>query len=257
MKKILISLIAAFALLTPSMAQYRTQKYKAEGFTALTVSNAFEVQLVKSDKYGVTLDFPEDCADYILVSKQGGTLVIALKNKTPRKFRNGNYKFKATVSMPEIYGIYLSGAAKLATDDMFLMNMRPLEIHLSGASRITKLAVDGPSVELELSGASKAEINLNAAEVEADVNGASKLILTGTVDDLSMDLTGASTVNAKNVNAAKVDVECNGASKAYVYVEKMLKVDLSGASRCEYIAPEGVDLRVDSVTGASTLKRVQ
>ena len=259
MKKILVSIITVFALLTSASAQeaMTRQGYKAQDFTSLNISHAFDVELVKGDRYSVTLEFPSDCAQYISVAKQGGTLFVGLKNKTPRKFLTGRHTFRATIKMPEVYGIYLSGAAKLTTEDMFLMNMRPLEIRLSGASRLSKIAVDGPSVELDLSGASKAEINLNAAEVDAKVNGASKLTLTGTVDELSLDLSGASSVNAKNVNAAKADVECSGASKAYIYVEQRLKVNLSGASKCEYIAAEGVDLRVDSVTGASTLKRVQ
>ena len=54
-----------------------------------------------------------------------------------------------------------------------------------------------------------------------------------------------------------VDLEGSGASKLYVFVQKELKVDLSGASRCEYIGPDEIVLKSIDVTGASSLKKVQ
>ena len=259
MKKFILSIVAVLAVMVSAGAQevMTKQNYSAKDFTSLSISHAFEVQLVKGDTYRVTLEYPADCAQYISVAKQKATLFIGLKNKTPRKWMNGKHDFRAIVQMPEVYGIYLSGAVKLTADGQFLMNMRPFEAHLSGASKIISLSVDGPSVDIELSGASRADINVNAGEVEADVSGASKLTLTGTVTDLNIDAAGASSVNAKNVNAVNVDLEGSGASKLYVFVQKELKVDLSGASRCEYIGPDEIVLKSIDVTGASSLKKVQ
>ncbi|MBR5056307.1 MAG: DUF2807 domain-containing protein [Bacteroidales bacterium] len=259
MKKIILSIVAVLAVMVSAGAQeaMTTQRYAAKDFTSLSISNAFEVQLVKSDTYRVTLEYPTDCAKYISVARQKATLFIGLKNKTPRKWMNGKHEFRAIVEMPEVYGIYLSGATKLASEDLFLMNMHPFEVELSGAAKITSLSVDGPSVNIELSGASRADINVNAGEVEADVSGASKLTLTGNVTDLTIDASGASSVHAKNVNATNVDVDGSGASKIFIFVERELKVDLSGASKCEYIGPDEIILRSIDITGASALKKVQ
>ena len=234
-----------------------TQRYDASDFTSLSISHAFEVTLQKGDIYSVILEYPADCAGYISVAKQKATLFVGLKNKTPRKYLNGRHTFRATIVMPEVYGIYLSGASKLTATEPFQMNMRPFEARLSGASRIIDLSVEGPSVDFDLSGASRAEVNVNSAEVDVDLSGASRITITGTVGELSLDLTGASSANARNVNAAIVDVDASGASKASVFVERELKVDLSGASRCDYIGPENLMLKVDSITGASSLKKVK
>ena len=152
MKKIILSIVAVLAVMVSAGAQeaMTKQNYSAKDFTSISISNAFEVQLVKGDTYRVTLEYPADCAQYISVAKQKATLFIGLKNKTPRKWMNGKHEFRATVQMPEVYGVYLSGAVKLTSDDQFLMNMRPFEVHLSGASKIVSLSVDGPSVDIEL-----------------------------------------------------------------------------------------------------------
>ena len=259
MRRTILSLFAALALVLTAGAQEKmtTQRYNATDFTSLSISHAFDITLQKGDRYSVTLEYPADCAEYISVAKQKATLFVGLKNKTPRKFLNGRHTFRATIVMPEVYGIYLSGASRLTATEPFQMNMRPFEAHLSGASKIISLSVDGPSVDVELSGASRAEINVNAGEVEADVSGASKLTLTGNATDLNLEASGASSVNAKNVNAVNVELDGSGASKLYVFVQKELKVDLSGASRCEYIGPDEIVLKSIDVTGASSLKKVQ
>ena len=259
MKKALFSIIAALAFIASAGAQeaMTSQRYAAKDFTSLSISNAFEVELRIADRYSVTLEYPADCASYISVAKQKATLFIGLKNKTPRKFLSGKHTYRAIIEMPAVYGIYLSGASRLTCAEPMLMNMHPFELHLSGASRVTGLVIEGPSVDIELSGASKAEVNINAAEVEAEVNGASKLTLTGIAGELSLEANGASGINAKNVKAGRVEVDGSGASKLYVYAEQELEVDLSGASKCEYIAPDNVILKKVDVSGASALRRVQ
>ena len=46
---------------------------------------------------------------------------------------NGKHEFRATVQMPEVYGVYLSGAVKLTSDDQFLMNMFALLLTMAFA----------------------------------------------------------------------------------------------------------------------------
>lgn len=259
MKRIILSIVSLLAIISSAGAQeaMTKQQFSVWDFTSLSVSHAFDVQLVKGDICSVTLEYPADCAEYISVSQHKSTLFIGLKKKTPRKWLNGRHTYRATIVMPDVYNIYLSGASRLVSDDVFQMNMRPLEIELSGAAHLTALSVEGPSIEIKLSGASKADINVRSSEVEVDLSGASKLSLTGSTISLEIDSSGASSVNARNLNATVVDVDCSGASKSYVFVERELKVELSGASKCEYIAPEGVLLRSIYVSGASSLKKVR
>ena len=94
MKKIILSIVAVLAVMVSAGAQeaMTKQNYSAKDFTSISISNAFEVQLVKGDTYRVTLEYPADCAQYISVAKQKATLFIGLKNKTPRKWMNGKHR---------------------------------------------------------------------------------------------------------------------------------------------------------------------
>ena len=81
MKRIILSIVSLLAIISSTGAQeaMTKQNYSAKDFTSLSISHAFEVQLVKGDTYRVTLEYPADCAQYISVAKQKATLFIGLK----------------------------------------------------------------------------------------------------------------------------------------------------------------------------------
>lgn len=257
MKRLALTLIAIIAAVSASNAQNITKSYTVKGFSSISASHAFDVEVTSGDKYAVTLDIPQSYLDYLVIEKNEGTLVLGFKKTLPKKLSNLRETCKAYITMPELRGIYLSGASKINVKDNVDIAMGKMEIEISGASKINGLTVKAPEVDIEVKGASKADINITTSKVEADVSGASKLVMTGIAGELELEVSGASSVNAKNAKADDVELDCSGASKAIVYAEKRLKVELSGASGCEYYAPEDIRLDIVGISGASSIHRAK
>ena len=257
MKKFLLSFMAILGIAICANAENVTKTYKVSGFQSISASHAFNIEVAKGSKYAVKIDIPESYMDYLVVEKRGTTLVIDLKSTLPKRIQNLRESCRAFITMPELNGIYLSGASKINVIDQFSIRMGKMEVELNGASNILNLNIEAPEIEIEVSGASRGEILAKAGKVEADVSGASKLNLTGKAGELDVEVSGASGVNAKNLEADTVELDCSGASKAVVYARKLLEVDLSGASRCEYYGPEVLRLKVEDISGASRLSRAR
>lgn len=257
MKKIALSFILAFACILSANAQTDTRNYSAKDFTTISASYVYSIEVTKGNGYNVSIEAPVSLFDLIKVKQNGNNLDFSLKKELPKKLRNLTESIKVTITMPCLEGVDLSGACKLACNGVFSSNGKMFKAELSGASRIKDLCIEAPKVNLEIDGASRAYIFVDTQDVKADIDGASKLEISGNAPVIKADVSGASALNAKNVNCTTMDLEADGASKALVCVQKTLKVDLSGAAKCEYIGPEDLNLRIDSISGASTLRRVK
>lgn len=101
--------------------------------------------------------------------------------------------------------------------------------------------IETPSlVELDLAGASIAAVRgLSGDRFDVEVSGASTADLTGQVDTLEADLSGASTLRAATLSAKSANVESSGASTAEVHVTENLDADASGASKIRYHGQPG------------------
>lgn len=256
MKRIALSIIAAFVCLVSANAQTIVRTYPIQDFKSISASYMFNIEVTKGNEYSVSIEAPNTLFDLIRVKKHEDNIDFSLKSELPKRLKDLADKIIVSITMPCLEEVDLSGACKLRGIGVFSTKGKEFSAELSGASRITDFCIEAPKVDIELNGASKAEINVDTKEVEADINGASRLTLTGNAPKMELDLSGASAADTKNINSDYISVEASGASRALVYVKDTLKVELSGASKCEYIGPEDVNLRVDSISGASTLKRV-
>lgn len=108
------------------------------------------------------------------------------------------------------------------------------EVDLSGACSFTSDKVlEGREVDFDLSGASKAMVEVNVTELSADLSGASKLEVRGNAAEADFDVSGASKVTCLDdeyLKAGDVEVEISGASKVAVK-GTCFRGDVSGASK--------------------------
>ena len=256
MKKTVISIIAALVCLVSANAQTIVRNYQISDFRSISASYLFSIEITCGDRYSVSVEAPNSFFDLIRVKKHENNLDFSLKAELPRRLRDLTDKIIVNITMPHLDGIELSGACKVKGFGVFKSRGDEFKAELSGASRITDLCIEAPKVDVEIDGASRAEINVNTGEVEAELSGASKLTLSGYTPKIELDLSGASAADTKVIECNNVSVDASGASRALVNAQKILKVELSGASKCEYIGPEELNLRIDSISGASTLKRL-
>lgn len=257
MKKFLFSIVVALAaFVSMSASDNVTKKYENKDFVGLQITNAFSVEIVKSESYNVEVTVPEDYFQYVAVQQTGGKLSIGFKD-LPRKLRSFKSMkgFKAYIAMPELYSLQVSGSSKVECHDTFSSEMRAIAIECSGSSRIENLDVTAPSVTVDLSGASRLGLNVKASDLKLEVDGASKLALTGEADAVKIKLSGASSIDAEKFTNKEVDLKQSGASKMEITIGHALSAEISGASRCVYYSDGKIDLDLIGVTGASIFKK--
>lgn len=206
-----------------------TQEMDFVDFTVVEAANAFVVDVTRSESYGVTLRVDENVVDLLDVSKAGDTLRIRLKPRASL----ANATLEASVTMPELDGLNLSGASRVS---------------LSGFSSTDQM-------DVELSGASTLDGDLEAGSIDLEMSGASRVALKGSAAELSIEGSGASRLDLEDFVVDTAEVDLSGASEATVNIaERIDRVDVSGASRLRYVG----DPALGDVTtsGGATVDKV-
>jgi hypothetical protein len=126
-------------------------------------------------------------------------------------------------------------------------------LDLSGAS---KGRVQGcrsaKALDIDLSGASHLEGDLESGDMHMGISGASRADLKGTAGNLRLNVSGASHADLEELQIKDANVDVDGASHATVHPSGKLQARASGASSVLYA---GQPANVDSQTsGASSVK---
>lgn len=271
--------------------------YKCSNFKGLQISSVFDVTVNRSSNYSTRIEISKEYEEYLDIRVVNGILKIGFTN-TSRAKRLFTHMDKcvavATISMPALESADLSGASKLNAPDTFDLRGNDFRLHVSGASEVYNLDINGgdayitvsgaskaalsgrfEDIDIQLSGASKLDLNAKAEDIDIDASGSSSaeiegsfdavdaqcsgacgISLTGNADELEIGCSGASGVNALKMAAGSVDVDLSGASYAKVYVLDELEVDCSGASSCTYKTEGKIDLDIHEVSRSATLKKL-
>ncbi|MFU8796007.1 MAG: head GIN domain-containing protein [Dehalococcoidia bacterium] len=217
-----------------------------EEFSRVKVSNAIEVEITRADDYTVTVTGYENLLQRMDVELTGQELTIRLEPGT--YFRNN---IRAIVTMPNLSGLTVSGASRANATGF--TSSADFDLEVSGASRVS-IDLEAGNTIADISGASRLTGTLQAQHLTLIVSGASNCQLTGTAGDMDLDVSGASDVKLLELPVQNVDAGISGASRVTINMDGTLNVDLSGASRLQYTGD--VDLGTVNVSGASTMNRL-
>ncbi len=224
-----------------------TQTFDFTGFTSVDVGHAFEVEIIQSDSYSVTITADDNLFKYIQVSKEGETLKISLKPLTTF----GSATLRAEITMPQLRGLALSGATRGTVSGF--SSTENLDIEVSGASSLDLDEMSAGDIEFEISGASRVTGDIIASDADFEVSGASTVQLQGSASDIVIDVSGASRAELAAFPVNNADVKLSGASRGTVNMDGRLDVNLSGASKFSYIGePTLGDI---NVSGGSTISK--
>jgi len=207
-----------------------TEEMAFADFTAVEAANAFEVEITRSDTFGVTIRVDDNILDLLDVSKEGDTLRIRLERGVSLR---GDVTLEASITMPDLDGLELSGASRASVSGF--RSSGQLDINLSGAS-----SLDG---------------DLEAGDIDIDASGASRVVLKGSATEATVEGSGASSLDLADFTVNTAEVRLSGASEATVNArERIDPVDVSGASRLRYLGdPSLGDV---STSGVSTVEKV-
>jgi hypothetical protein len=222
------------------------KEYNFTDFTDIEIGHAFELEVTPSDTYKVTITAGKNALDYIDVTKAGNTLKIDMD----KWLFNWHSTPKATITMPDLQGLNLSGASK-GTARGF-KSSHDFKLSLSGASDLD-IDMEVGNFVSEISGASKVAGHLKASSSTIELSGASEVKLTGSGGNIIVEGSGASQVELTDFTVNDADIELSGAGHASLDINGKMDVSLSGASSLRYGGNPTLG-RLD-VSGASSIKQ--
>lgn len=206
-------------------------RYAYEDFTSVSVGWTCDLTVIKGDSFSVTVSVDDNIMAHVETYVSGNILYIDLE----RGYNYMNMDFSATVVMPEITYLEVSGASSASVTGF----------------------ENGGAFKAVVSGASDADLDfISSGDLNCEVSGASSLKITSlsSSGDLDLECSGASDCDVRNAALNNGVVEVSGASAAYVNVSGSISGGVSGASTLYYSgAPV---LGGINVSGASRLRRL-
>lgn len=185
------------------------KKFDMKNFKKVEAGGAFVVTIRKGDTYSITADSDDqEELDDLDLDVDGNTLKISHKDKF--SFNNRHHTVRFNITMPSLEGIDFSGASTVKAIGFKDKNQ---------------------DLDIELTGASKAAIDVEVRRINFSASGASKADLRGSADRMDMDIAGACHIDAKRMEINQVKADANGASRASFGKVKDLNSSTSGASK--------------------------
>jgi surface protein len=175
-------------------------------FNSIDISGAIDVKVYVGSESSVEVIAPDNMLSNIVTEVEGNTLKVYFKGK-------GNFTGTAQVIVrtPQLVSAEVSGASKLYV------------------------------------------ANLNNSSFALDVSGASKVEVEGSTSSLTVEGSGASHLDLSKFNTSNATVDMSGASHGILNVQNQLTIDASGASRVEYYGTPEIK---SDVSGASQIKSI-
>ena len=186
-----------------------TEEYSFTDFKKVEISSAFEFEISRSGIYSISVTTDDNVIEKVRVIQAGYTLKIYVETLPMPAFLT----LKAVITMPELRGLYISGAAHGTISEF------------SSAD----------DVDIRLSGASKVEGNIIAGGADFNVSGASIVRLMGSAKDMVADVIGASYLRLGNFKVNNANITLMGVSTGTVNVSGRLDADLQGVTKLSYI----------------------
>ncbi len=188
------------------------RSYEITGFDRIQASHSFDVIVTQGDVFSVALTVDESAVQYLDVRKTGeDTLRLSLDSANNYSI-NKNLSLIATITLPALRGIELSGASTA---------------EISGFEA-------GDSLDAQMSGASTLGGAIIAGDVSLNLSGSSRALLSGSAQDITLQVSGASVAELMEFDAQNVTAQVSGSSRVQVRMSGTLDVQASGSSEVIY-----------------------
>jgi hypothetical protein len=188
---------------------HHEKKFNLKGFEKIEVGGAFVVTIRRGDAFEVIADTDEqNDLDDIDFDVHNNTLEIGHKDKF--SFGRRNETVRINITMPSLVGLDISGASTL---------------------KVIGFKDKSKDLDIQLSGASKAAIDVEVRKIEFDASGASKADLRGSAEKVNMDISGACHIDAKRMEINQARADASGASHISFGKVKDFDSNTSGASK--------------------------
>jgi Putative auto-transporter adhesin, head GIN domain len=209
----------------PGPRQSDSRTYGLVDFDRIEAGDALVITIKQGSSFSIEADGDRRNLDDLLVYKNGTSLVLRFEHYEKRQ-----YNTSINITVPTLVGVDFSGATNA---------------QISGFVNINRF-------DLSLSGASLAQLDVEASELYFSLSGASQLRLNGKGQNLVGTISGASILSAFSYPSSQVTLIVSGASNGKVSVDQQLDVNASGASLVVYRGNPQLEVQV---TGESIVKQ--
>jgi len=204
-----------------------TENHKVSDFTGLDISGGFKINLKQDSSLTVSVTADDNLMKYIHINSEGDKLRIYSK-----KTVCGSGETILNIGVKNLEAIKTSGGINLVTDGK--LNTKDLHLELSGASRV--------------------DMDLNAANLFTEGSGSTDITLRGQATSHKIEFAGSGKVKAGDFVVGSYDIETTGASDCTINVLKDLNVNTTGAADIKYRGnPTNVNT---SKTGAASVTKI-
>ncbi|MFD2520191.1 PspC domain-containing protein [Emticicia soli] len=186
------------------------KKFDVRNFGKIDVGGAFIVTVRQGDSYSVSADSDDqDNIDDLDIDVKGNTLEIEYRDKF--SFGRRNERTRINITMPKLEALDLSGASTV---------------------KVIGFKDKNQDVEIDLTGAVKAAIDIDARKIDLNATGAANADLRGTADRVDIDVTGACQIDTRKMEINQVNADATGASRIRLgKVKDLSSSHTSGASK--------------------------
>jgi hypothetical protein len=171
---------------TSGSGKTKAEKRSLQGFTAVNVSGAYEVEIVAQQEAGVEVEGDDNLLPLVRTEVNKGVLDIF--NEKPFSTKN---TIRIRISAPQLDAVSTSGASDIVVSGV---RSDDFNVSTSGASNL-KISGEARAFDLEMSGAGEVDAkDLRSEKVSVNSSGAAEATVYAT-EDLYVSASGAGTVN--------------------------------------------------------------
>jgi hypothetical protein len=204
-----------------------TEQRKATDFKKIDISGAYKIHLKQDSSLSISITGDDNLLKYVSTSVDGDKLYIKTKKS-------------------------------VCIDDSIVVNIGVRNLNEIKASGAIEVSSDGKlntgDLSIRLSGATKVNLDVNAANMTTNGSGVSELNLKGQAASNRIESSGVAKINAFDFVVGDYTISTSGVSHCKINVLKTLNVHSSGASDIQY---KGTPSTVNNdKSGASKIKKV-
>lgn len=185
----------------------QTEKREVGSFETIKVSGAFTIYLSQDDDYSLKVVADENILDIIKTKVKGDVLYISTEKNISK-----SKEMKLYIGFKHLSGLKANGAISLKSDQTLRFD----------------------ELDIEINGASSADLQLTANRLRIDNSGASTIKLAGKCDEFSIDISGAGSVSAYDLIVKRGSIDISGVGSGKVCVKEDLRVSISGIGSVKY-----------------------
>lgn len=222
--KLFCAVVACTALSCASaFSQNLRQDFALKSFSAIEVSDDFDVTVIKGSDYYLELTVDEALKDYVHHTIKNSTLIIDLDDKkVPNDIKKmfkgkagNNAIYRAIITMPgDLKSVKLNDKASLLVNQD-IMSEGAVSVELKDNSTLRSMVVKATNVSINLEKKATATLNVTCDQLAVETSGSSNLTLSQTSKNLDIKSSGNSNLTVKG-ETGELDYQVKGTTKATI-----------------------------------------